>query len=123
MPLETSRNSDSSFRQLRSRFLETLNIEAPQGTIQGMPVHVSRVVIRFQRSRGLLIGPTKDTLIEMKQREFETLGTPTALLTGDKEILIESEWNSNGRVVLRQPYPLPMTILAIIPELQVGDGD
>ncbi|PCJ39615.1 MAG: peptidase M16 [SAR86 cluster bacterium] len=30
MPLETSRNSDSSFRQLRSRFLETLNIDVEE---------------------------------------------------------------------------------------------
>jgi hypothetical protein len=101
--------------------IETLNVEAPDGTIQGKATKMSQVVVRFEKSRGLLIGPDSGKLEEMKQRENEAMGEPTALLTGDKKILLKPAWNSNGRLFLRQNNPLPMTILAIIPDLEVGD--
>lgn len=102
--------------------IETLDIEVPGGTtVQGQLKRVPEVTIRFRRSRGLLIGPDSDNLDEMKQREFELYGEPTRLLTGDKTIDIPPSWNKTGRIFLRQKDPLPMTILAIIPILQIGD--
>ena len=101
--------------------VETLNVEAPDGTIQGKHTKIPKVVVRFEQSRGLLIGPDSGNLVEMKQRETEVMGEPTQLLTGDKDIILKPSWNSNGRVFLRQNNPLPMTILAIIPDIEVGD--
>jgi hypothetical protein len=101
--------------------IETLDVEAPEGTIQGKRKKLTEVTVRFEKSRGLLIGPNKDLLVEMKQRENEPMGAPTTLLTGDKRITLKPSWNSNGRLLLRQVNPLPMTILAIVPDLQVGD--
>lgn len=103
--------------------LETLNIEAPQGTLQGKLKRVFAVTVRFLKSRGLWVGPTFSNMTEMKQREFEDYGEPTALLTGDKELSIPSEWNKNGRICLRQRDPLPMTILAVVPEFHMGESD
>jgi hypothetical protein len=80
------------------------------------------VTVRFARSRGLLIGPDTDNLVEMKQRENEAYGEPTALLTGDKLITLLPQWNTNGRLFLRQKDPLPMTILAIIPDVEFEDA-
>ena len=100
--------------------IETLDIEAPQGTIQGKTKKVADVTVRFEKSRGLMIGPSVDKLVPMKQREYEVMGAPTALLTGDKKIILKPDWNSNGRIFLRQSDPLPMTILAVIPDLKVG---
>jgi hypothetical protein len=57
----------------------------------------------------------------MKQREYELIGQPTQLLTGDKHITLKPAWKSNGRMLMRQPYPLPMTILAVIPDIYPGD--
>ena len=96
------------------------DIEAPQGTIQGKTKKVADVTVRFEKSRGLMIGPSVDKLVPMKQREYEVMGAPTALLTGDKKIILKPDWNSNGRIFLRQSDPLPMTILAVIPDLKVG---
>jgi len=101
----------------------TLDVEAPEGTIQGKAKVIPAVTVRFEKSRGLFIGPDEDALVEMKQREYEKLGDPTALLTGDKKITLLSEWNTNGRVWMRQRYPLPMTVLASVPDIQVGDED
>jgi hypothetical protein len=100
--------------------VETLDIEAPSGTIQSVLKKVNKVTARMERSRGLLIGPTFTELAEMRQREFEDMGDPTDLLTGDKEIILHPNWNSNGRICFRQRDPLPMTMLALIPDLTLG---
>lgn len=98
--------------------IETLNVEAPnaRGTMQGKLQKVNYVIVRTLKTRGLLVGPNKTQLVEMKQREFERMGEPTRLMTDDKKITLDPKWNSNGRVFIRQRYPLPMTILAIIPD-------
>jgi hypothetical protein len=101
--------------------IETLNIESPEGTVQGAMKKIARVIVRFKKSRGLFTGPDSDNLIEMKQREFELMGAPTALLTGDKEIRLKPSWNTNGRIFLRQKDPLPLHVLAIMPDISLGD--
>lgn len=103
--------------------VETLDIEIPSGgeTLQSYDKFVPKVTVRFAKSRGLLVGPNENQLVEMKQREFERLGDPTSLLTGDKQVHMQGEWNLNGRVWLRQKDPLPMNILAIITSVEVGE--
>lgn len=101
--------------------IETLNIESGQGTIQGMDKKVSNVTVRLFKTRGLLVGPDKDHLIEMKQRDEEDLGEHTNLFTGDKRIYLKPSWNSNGKIFIRQRHPLPLTILAIVPEFEIQD--
>jgi hypothetical protein len=100
--------------------IETLNIEAPQGTIQGKFKKITSVVVRFLRSRGLFIGPDFDHLTEMKWRNTEVMGAPTSLLTGDKAQELPPSWNTNGRICLRQSYPLPMEIQAVVPDIVIG---
>jgi len=58
--------------------------------------------------------------LQMKQRENEVYGQPTALLTGKKKVTLLADWNSNGRLCLRQADPLPMTILGVVPDVTVG---
>lgn len=69
----------------------------------------------------MLIGPSSDKLTEMKQRENEKMGLPTELKTGDVEMFIKPDWNTNGRLFMRQKDPLPLTLLAIIPDFAIGD--
>jgi hypothetical protein len=47
-------------------------------------------------------------------------GTPIGLLTGQERVILDPTWNSNGRILIRQDNPLPCTILAAIPEVDVG---
>lgn len=101
--------------------VELLNIEAPQGTIQGKKIRIPSVTVRFERSRLPFIGPRSDNMEEMKQRENEAMGDPTELLTGDKAIDLPTDWHSEGRIFMRQMNPVPMTILAVIPEVELED--
>jgi hypothetical protein len=104
--------------------IQTLDPEL-SGTesIQGKKKRVVKSLIRMKDARGLLVGPNQNKLQEMKQRQFENYGQPTQLLTGDRDIVIPSDWNGGGRVFLRQIYPLPLTITAIVLDLDIGsDG-
>ena len=100
----------------------TLDMETPGGrTLQGTNKRISAVNVRFEASRGLWIGPSLSQLTEMPQRETEVMGAPTALFTGEKKIPIRSTWNEHGRIYWRQRDPLPMTILGVVPEVDIGD--
>jgi hypothetical protein len=105
--------------------METLNIEvANSPTLQGRQKKVSTVTLRFERSRGALVGHGEDAdtdMVEMAQREDEAYGDPTALLTGDKKITLGPSTNDNGRVKVRQKDPLPFTVLAVISDLELED--
>jgi len=103
--------------------IETLDLEIPTAnrTIQGVKKKIPAVTIKFEATRGLLIGPSSSLLDEIKQREFERMGEPTRLLTGSKRIPLKPTWNSNGRIWLRQKDPMPLTILSVVPEVEVGD--
>lgn len=103
--------------------IETLNLEEASGggTISAREKKISKIVVRFKDSRGLLAGTDRDNLVEIKQREFEKLGEPTRLKTGDKEFSLLPRWTNHGRLFIRQKDPLPMTILAVIPDTELGN--
>lgn len=103
--------------------LETLDVESTASTIQGKSQRAVSVTTRFEKSRLPLIGPNKDNLIPMKQRDQEKMGEPTGLLTGDKKTVLPPDWESNGRVFYRQNLPFPTTWLAIIPNMDIGDDN
>lgn len=97
-----------------------LDIQARDGTVQGRKKKVVAVTLRLEATRGFWVGPAENKLVEFKQRAAEPMGTPVGLFTGDASITITPAWNSNGRVVVKQIDPLPITILAAIPEFEVG---
>jgi len=113
--------------------LVTLDLELPSngGTVQGQPKKIAQATIRVKDARGIQIGIEQEVpmgsaggvpqLIEVKQRSSETLGSPMQPFSGDWQVNIPTEWNRGGRLFIRQSYPLPCTILAIVPEVSVGD--
>ena len=101
--------------------IETLDIEVQQTNLQGRLKNIVASTVRVERSRGFLIGPNKEQLDEVKVREDEAYGQPTDLFTGDRRVILDGTWNTKGRILIRQPNPLPLTVLAVIPELEVAD--
>jgi hypothetical protein len=101
--------------------LETLDIESGPPTLQGRAKRVQEVLMRVKATRGLAVGPDPDHLTEIKERATENYAMPTRLATGDERVLIDPSWNSNGRVFVRQAWPLPATIVAAMPRLEVGE--
>lgn len=102
--------------------METLSVDfqAEGGTVQGRKKAISKVVMRLENTRGLFMGADEDHLIEVPFRTSEGYDEATRLFTGDKPVTIKPKWGEDGRVVVRQADPLPITVLAIIPEVTLG---
>lgn len=101
--------------------IETQSLEAPSGSIQGKEARVPYASVRVVDSRGWLQGQVPTDLVEAKLRDYEDVGDPIDLLTGDSIVTMGSDWKKNGTVFIRQPYPLPLEILDIIPALELED--
>lgn len=103
--------------------LETLNLELSEGlgTIQGKRKKITALTVRMDKTRGLAAGPTFGELYEIKLG-VEGYDIPQALVTGDQRIVLSPSYNIEGRIAIRQEYPLPASVLAVIPEIELGDG-
>lgn len=109
--------------------LQTLNLDLGQvqglGTVQGRMKSVSEVTLRVENTRGIFIGPydgdrDSEKLVEYRQRSTEAWNEAIAMYTGDIRMTPHWDWNTSGSVWVKQFDPLPMTILAIMPDVTVG---
>jgi len=100
--------------------IQTLNLELGPPTQQGKKKSIAAVTLRVEESRGGKIGYDKDHLTEFKQRAYEPYGTATSLKTGDIKVTLPATWKTDGSIFYRQEDPLPMTLLAVIPEVSLG---
>jgi hypothetical protein len=100
--------------------LQTMRIEAgaADGTAQGKQKRISRIHYRFYKTLGAKHGPNDDNLDIIPFRSSaDSMDAPPALFTGDKEVEFPRKWDSDGYIVVVQDQPLPMSIVAIMPEL------
>jgi hypothetical protein len=98
--------------------IEMLPLEV-QGA-NGRKRRVTRLFARLEASRGMWAGPDTSRMTEAKWRSDEVYGEATGLFTGDKELLVQSVWGINGTLVIQQRDPLPLTINAVMPEIDLG---
>lgn len=101
--------------------IETLDIDSLQGeTMADKNKLIGRVTAFVESSRGIWAGPSEPTsildgLTELKIRDFENYDDPVELQTGTVSINIQPNWNSNGRIFIRQVDPVPLSILSLAP--------
>lgn len=109
--------------------LKTLDLDLGEvrglGTVQGRKKSVSNVTMRVERTRGIWLGTddyTRDSgkMIEYKQRSTEAWNEAIQAYTGDLAITPMPTWRDGGNVVVKQFDPLPMTILAVMPDVTLG---
>lgn len=104
--------------------LQTLDLDLGQvnglGTIQGRTKSIPSVTLRVEDTRGIFVGPEENDLVEWKQRSTEHWDEAIRLFTGDVSIPTPWDWNTHGNIWIKQFDPLPMTILAIMPDVKVG---
>jgi hypothetical protein len=80
------------------------------------------VALQTYGSRGGHVGITLDAddLEEIRTRQVSHGFDPIPLLSDEQRILIPSRWEENGRVAYRQSSPLPIEILGITREVEIG---
>ena len=62
-------------------------------------------------------GPTSDNLVPYKLTPYEGTSSPW---TGRAEQSIITTYNESGRILVRQVDPVPLTILSMMPHVEVG---
>ena len=82
--------------------------------------NVNSVFMRVYRSSGIFIGPEDGEDVEFRQRTTEDPGSPPDPVTGGVDIDLQPEWSDSGAVSVKQKSPLPLTILSIAANMQLG---
>ena len=112
--------------------LETLNIDTAQGqSILDKKKAINQVSMWVEETRGLFVGAvppegitlsslqgldtTLTSFFEPKVRYSEGYSQPNQLLTRVIVQPIGGQWNSHGRVLIRQVDPLPAAIISVAP--------
>jgi len=101
--------------------MQSLRIDADGGeTIQGKKKTMIHTTLRLKDSVVDLMGPDEDSLLPIKQRQYENWREATRPKTGDIEHPMKLKWTTEGQVYYRQSVALPVTILALINDIRVG---
>lgn len=104
--------------------IQTNRVEggAADGTSQGKMKRINKVVLRFYNTLGAKAGPSTTILDEIQFRTgSDPMDAPPPLFTGDKLIEWPNGYDFDGYVTVQQYQPLPMTLVAIMPQTTVFD--
>lgn len=101
--------------------IKTLPIDftAQDGTYLSRKKRIATVTLLLKDSRGGLFGMKENELNEFKWRSNEAYGEPISLQTGKFKVTIKSAtYDETQQIIIKQPDPLPMTVLSLIPEIE-----
>lgn len=122
--------------------LQTMRLEPGGETMQGRRKTIPTLVLRTKDTRGLTAGADWTNMVEVKEREYENFGEPIVFQDGgqimpqlypnapvayvplsypDKLTHLQTDYREEGQVCVQQSWPLPATVLAVIPFLNAGD--
>lgn len=107
--------------------IETLDIDIPSAgqTLKSQSLSVSKVTIEVNGSRGGFVGPRQDDgstpdMSEIKPRFDSDNYDSIALKTYKSDVFIQPQWAKGGGVRIEQRVPLPLAILSVIPQFDIG---
>lgn len=102
--------------------LAPMRPEAPDqaGTSQGRTRRVGLVWVRLHNSLGCKVGASANALHEIMFRTSEhKMGAAVPLFSGDRRVALPGGYDASAGVLVRQDLPLPLTVLALVTELEV----
>jgi hypothetical protein len=121
--------------------LQSVYLDVGEPTVQGKRKKIAAVTVRVEASAGMEIGssqPDGSLFTPMRINQQWSQMTPVdirdprarkpylsntpPLYTGDTRCTVYGGYQTPGQVAIQQPYPLPMQVLAFIPEILVGDN-
>lgn len=102
--------------------LETLRpeVQTSEGTAQGKIKRVINVTARIYKTLGFRVGTDLKQDDALFDRDF--MDQSPDLFTGDKKLQFPGGYNKEGNILITQPYPLPLNLLAIILQINVENG-
>lgn len=100
---------------------KTLPMIVPDAGIESKRKRVPGLAVRLTRSRGLRYGDSYDHTYAMKERTNELWGRPTELQEGIRYQHLGTTWDEDGQTYFKIEDPLPVTLLSIVSDIEVGD--
>jgi hypothetical protein len=97
----------------------TLAISSQRSNIRDKQKSINAVSLIVDKSSGFQTGPDEDNLQPYKTTP-ETYDAADPLLSQLVDYNIPCAWDKNGLIFVRQEKPLPLSILAVIPQLEVS---
>lgn len=91
------------------------------GSSEGRFKSTSEVAIKLQRSRGVEAGTSLSRMNELKEWNVALVGGPIPLRTHTPVLTVQGDWVRDATTFVRQRNPLPMTVLGVAPEWEVGE--
>lgn len=104
--------------------IETLDVDFEAdglGSMQGRYKAASEVAVMVKSTRGISAGTDEDRMQELIEWEPAFVGAPIPAFTGTRVLNVDGDWVRNATVIVKQTYPLPMTVLGIAPEWALGE--
>ena len=102
-----------------------LDIGNETNTIQGKRKKIAAMSVRVKDAANIKIGTSFSTLTKFNPGFSSTdpqLINNGGLLTGDQRISMDASYSVACQACVRQDDPLPVTVLAFIPEIVLGDS-
>jgi len=101
--------------------IETMDLNLVNVPMRGKEKNINEAVIKFEDSRGMLVGPDREHLTPIKERKQEAWNKEIELVNGDVKVPITSTWQREGSIIMQTPDPLPSTVLSVTLNANVGD--
>lgn len=101
--------------------LETMPVEiaTQEGASVGRKKYINAVNVMFESTVTASVGCSFDKLETIKWRTTEAHGQALGVYTGTKRVVIPAHAENTVTVCIRSDAPLPMTVLALMPEVEV----
>jgi len=104
--------------------LQTMRLEAGagDGTAQGKTKRITKAVLRFLSTLGAKAGPDENNLDMIQFRSPPNpMDQHPPLFTGDQMVEWSGGYDFDGYLTVVQDQPLPMTLVAIMPQVHTQD--
>lgn len=101
-----------------------LDVGSTENSVQAKRKKVSALSTRVKDAAGLKMGTSFSTLTPFIPGVSSTdppQPAPPGLMVGDMRMTVDPFYSVVGQVCIQQDDPLPATVLAVIPEIAVGD--
>lgn len=103
---------------IRFAEIETLDLDVQGSSVRDKKKRVGSLTVLLERSaRTFKVGPTSAALVPFMLQPWESAVDE---FTGPVEINLTSAFDDNGRVFIRHTDPLPLTILGLLPDTELG---
>lgn len=105
---------------IRFAEIESLDLDVQGAAVRDKQKRVGALNLLIDRSsRNFQVGPDALHLTPAGLKPWETAAKESS---GQVEMRLTSSFNERGRILIRQTEPLPLTILGIIPDVELGGG-